>query len=93
MISENLQFQKFLEGEFCNSGMRDTSALIVLGAPKSEKKDFILEFDHYKDDRYYSGLVLNQYVMGYFCKDTLEFVVNDNFNYGTDAYYDFINYR
>lgn len=93
MVSTSSQFQTFLEEELNDTGVRDTFEFVVLGAPKNYNKEIVSTFNNYKDGIYYEGIIPNDYIMGYFTKGTLEFVLNEQFEYGTDEYYETMNFR
>ncbi len=56
-------------------------------------KRIVSDFDGYQDGVYYEGIIPREFVMGYFANDTLEFTANENFSYGTDAFYESVTYR
>lgn len=93
MVATYEQFRSYLQGELSDIGFRDTSEFVVLGAPKSYMKQIVSDFCDVKDGTYYEGVIPPEFIMGYFDKDTLEFTINENFNYGTDEYYDAVTYK
>lgn len=93
MVLTESQFREFLEGELNDFGIRNTSEFVVLGASKSSNKQLVSRFDNYKDGEYYEGVIPSDYIMGYFKKESLEFIPNENYEYGTDEYYDALAYK
>lgn len=88
MVLTSHQFKEFLEDETKNSRFRDTSEMVVIGAPKKEKKNIVSKFDNFVDGKYYEGIISNDYIMGYFSNEKSEFVENENYNYLFDYYDD-----
>lgn len=93
MILTSSDFMDYLKDELNDLGVRDKSEFVVLGAPKDMMRQLVSRFDDYKDGKYYEGVIPSEHIMGYFEKETLEFIPNENFNYGTDEYYDTISYK
>ncbi len=87
IASDTSKLIEFLVEELGCQGIRDTSELIVLGAPKTCMKQIVSEFDSFKDGTYYEGIIHNEYVMGYFDKESLEFTPNEEFCFGNDDSY------
>lgn len=92
-VTEQGNAESILEEELSNIGFRDTSELVILGAPKSCMKQIVTDFCDYKDGTFYEGVIHPDYVMGYFTRGTLEFTLNERFNYGTDAFYESLESR
>ncbi len=93
IVASDSQFKKFLIEEQSSLGFRDTSELVILGAPKSCMKQIVSAFYSNKSGVFYEGVVHPDYIMGYFSRDSLEFTLNEKFNYGTDAFYESLESR
>ncbi len=59
---------------------------MILGSPKSCMGQIVSKFDSYKNGVYYEGIIHSEYIMGYFSKDALEFIQNDDYSFDTTEY-------
>ncbi len=84
MVLTNNQFKEFLIDETKNLGVRDTSEMIIIGAPKIKKTNIVSNFDGFVDGSYYEGIIPKDYIMGYFSNDNLEFTKNEDFKFLSD---------
>lgn len=79
----------FLNEELGINSIRDTSEMIIIGCPKSEI-EIVSPFEDYYDENYYEGIIYPEYIMGYFSKEGNEFILNSEYQYGTDYFYESI---
>lgn len=84
-IVDNLE--NFVADELKNKSFRDSSEMVILGSPKEYKKQIVDKVRTSKENMDFQGRVSDRYVMGYI-NQGLEFVPNENFEYGTDEFYD-----
>jgi len=87
------QLKQYLSEELSDAGLRDTSEFVVLGAPKECMKQIVSDFCDFKDGTYYEGVIPSEYIMGYFSRNSLDFIANENFGFGTDEFFESMTFK
>ena len=80
-------FIDFVQGEVDNCLLRDTSEMVIIGAPKEAEKEIVFNYEQTIDDHFYKGIIYPNMVMGYF-NQNLEFITNEHYAHGTDEFLD-----
>lgn len=84
MVRTPRDFVVFLDNEKGSGSSRDTSEMVILCADKSLDGYLVEPYDEYHNEKKYSGIIRKGYIMGVINIDSLEFEMNEEFEFASD---------
>ena len=92
MVKDPKDFVTFIERERSSNPNRTICEMVILSTSKEVGDNLVEPYEVYRDGNYYEGIIRKNCVMGVLDMDSLEFELNENFEYA-DELYDYSDFQ